>query len=259
VAAALALVLASACTKVLGIDGTYVLRQVREDGSASTASGGAGAGGAGGDNGDTGGTTSSADASIGGAGGAGGTGGTGGIGGAGGENAGGRSEDAYVPVEAATPTDACGPSCNQPPDCKTGHYAGTFTGTHAPEFTFVGVPFTMAGNLSFTLAGSGGSLVANGTFNGTLQTTPSFPVSGTMVGTYDCATHVLNAVLSGQFGLQQPAPAIPIHGVLSGDMSSSRSSDRTWQDAEANTPLPGNATILPAGTGRGTWAVTSRP
>lgn len=228
VAAALGGVLgATGCTSLLGIDGKYTDDlggggKSRPTGDSS-GEGGTGAGGESVDNGGT------------------------GEGGAGARGSGGAASD----TDGSTPVGAGG--AKPDPGCMPGKYVGTVNGRHAPSFAFVPVPLGLSGPLSFELTGAGGKLeIATGSgkidavLTGLPKGAPAALVAS-VEGTYDCSTHQLAAKLSGTVN----AGLTPLEGTLTGDLTASSDTARTWQEAEVTSSGPSMTY-----KGSGTWNAT---
>lgn len=245
-----------ACTRILGIDGKYVLDErhaspARVDagsGAFEETGGGAGSGGAGGGN------------SIG-AGGRPNAVGSGGVLGA-------PNESGGSPVSAGAPggtggTEApsaeTGGSCTSCPPavltaCTAGTYTGKQRGTHAPSVTFVGVPLPVTGTLTFTLApnDAGTTAAIVGTIDGDvslLGTNAQAPFTATLEGTVDCATGNLAGTLQGSFSLTPgAAPFIEFAGTHYGTFANGAFTG-TWSEHETQITTMPNPYV-----GKGTWS-----
>jgi hypothetical protein len=129
---------------------------------------------------------------------------------------------------------------------------------HAPAVTFVGVPFEVSGNFSFTLTGTGHVLHASQTplFESRLAW-GTWKVN--LEADYDCDTRVLTGTLSGMIS------AAPVTANMGGTMTGSLATGGEWREAETIGPANLNACKLgspimaPTGTGCGTWEITARP
>jgi hypothetical protein len=226
----------SGCTKILGIDGTYVQEATvasggkkaahsggESAGSGSDAGSREGTGGAGGTGGDGSGGSASGGASDGGAG-----SGTGGIQGTGG---------------AAAVDSGCG-ACLPPPPCKAGLYTGKFNGEHSPSFTVVGVvKLQVSGDVSFRLQGTAPILqIAQGTLKG--QVIPYGTFTGVLTGTFNCTTQHLDGSTTGQVS------ALPVQVGFGGGFPAdfvNGTANGTWNEHEL---------AAPASTGSGTWTAS---
>lgn len=242
------------CTQILGIDGDYAEAVKATGGKPGTggasstggaesggSSGAESGGGAGAETGGSGGASGAGGTETGGAGGVvapptGGTGGTGGV---------------------ALVTDGGCAGCTT--DCMPGTYKGTFKGKHSPAVTVVGVPFTMSGTFTFTLAGTGRVLNVTGSTGFESKLAWGVWTVG-ITGTFDCNTQTLTGDLTGE--LNAPPVVATLTGGITGKLSPSGGSG-TWQEKEVgfggDPAACATNPIAPNGTGCGTWTLTSRP
>lgn len=231
--------LAVGCSRMLGIDGTYVLQEDNGGGAS-----------------DTGGSTSE----MGGA-------GTGGLatGGSTGSGTGGTVVTGGTSAGATGGTTGAGGSPDAGAGCQPGHYAGSLTGAHRPSVTFVGVPSSVqTGTIGFDLAGSGGALsIQLGVINAKL-TSPIVQDAGTLTatltGSLDCTTRTLHGTLTGHVDVVNVVSS-PVAGTWEGAIDTAGSFNGTWTEVEsvlaqapdAGTCTPGTGVSQPVGTGCGTW------
>ena len=260
---------AVACTRILGIDGDYIVASgVASDGNGQGGAGGAPAdggparGGADGGAG-TGSSGAGGDVDASNAGGRVGSGGAGGLVGSGG--AGGT-----VPPQQSGGAGGALPGADAgQTDCVPGTYAGTFIGTHAPAVTFIGFPFQVTGPFEFTLATIAGK-------SGVLQVTNSTGFQSTLVnvgvwkveltGEFDCGTQELTGKITGTMAATSVPLSVALRGTLGGSLAAGSG---VWQEQEAvatGAAAPGTCDptapppyVIPVGTGCGTWSITSRP
>ncbi len=233
----------SACTKILGIDGTYGLDD------HPTQSGGPSEPDAAADvNTAMGGTaTAIVDAGRGGTAGAGGNG----------VDSDAHPADGDTGAGGALADSGC-VSC-----CKPGSYEGSFTGTHAPQITFVGVPLPVSGTVSLTASGSSPQLDVRGTFSGTIGSTctpgmtgscpfPGGPFEETLVGTLDChKQQVTGSIIAGTI---VNAPGITLVGTFTASFVGPGALSGNWSEQES--PGPAVQITPQDGTGSGSWVAT---
>jgi hypothetical protein len=265
---AVALLLASACTSMLGIDGEYSASPVKNNeavasGGKEPGSGGPvilPTGGTGADMPQTGSTPGFAgahpggssavpDASVG-RGGVSAGGSPSGSGGASGGSSNDGSGGRAPSGGGASGTGGAGvvpePDATAP-ECPTGTYAGTYRGTHKPgtPVSVLSAPISGSITLRFT-ATSGTSAMITGGFLDPL-TDSTGGVAGTIRGTFDCAKGVGSATLS----TAEVTTVVPIvyvatvEGTIEIKSASSGMLNGTFTVQE---------TMNTSGTGGGTWS-----
>ncbi len=132
--------------------------------------------------------------------------------------------------------------------CRAGHYVGTFEGTWASSFTFVGVPIPVTGNVDMWLEeSSNGEFleVSQGTISGVADFV--FPYEVSISGRLDCRTKQFeNGVLQNGIYIVPGLPPVDWDGTVTASYDKTKGAfvNATWAGAER---------VNPAFTGSGFW------